>query len=113
VSADGSKVAYSHFTIRQNIWEIAIPETGSVSLSDARPVTEGNQIVENHGLSRDGRWLAFDSNLDGNQDIYVMPVEGGEPRQVTSDPGDDMSTRPATATAMCFSFPRMGEAKCG
>jgi serine/threonine-protein kinase len=90
VSADGSKVAYSHFTIRQNIWEIAIPETGSVSLSDARPVTEGNQIVENHGLSRDGRWLAFDSNLDGNQDIYVMPVEGGEPRQVTSDPGDDM-----------------------
>jgi len=90
VSADGSTVAYSQFTYRQNIWEIAIPETGSVSISEARPVTVGNQIVESHGPSRDGRWLAFDSNLEGNQDIYVMPVEGGESRRVTSDPGDDM-----------------------
>ncbi len=89
VSADGSAVAYSQFSYRQNIWEIAVPETGSVSISQARPVTVGNQIVEQHGLSRDGRWLAFDSNLEGNQDIYVMPVEGGEPRRVTSDPGDD------------------------
>jgi len=91
VSADGSKVAYSRFTIRQNIWEIAIPETGSVSISEARPVTSGTQIVEMHGLSPDGRWLAFDSNLEGNQDVYVMPVNGGEPRRVTSDPGDDLS----------------------
>ncbi len=90
VSADGSTVAYSQFTFRRNVWEIAIPETGRVSISEARPVTVGNQIVESHGLSWDGRWLAFDSNLEGNQDIYVMPAEGGEPRQVTSDPGDDM-----------------------
>jgi TolB protein len=89
VSADGSTVAYSQFTLRQNIWEIAIPETGSVSISEARPVTFGNQIVEMHGLSPDGRWLVFDSNLEGNQDIYVMPAEGGEPRQVTRDPGTD------------------------
>jgi serine/threonine-protein kinase len=89
VSTDGSTVAYSQFTFRQNIWEIAIPETGSVSISEARPVTVGNQIVEAHGLSRDGRWLAFNSNLEGNQDIYVMTAEGGEPRQVTRDPADD------------------------
>jgi len=49
-----------------------------------------NQIVEAHGLSRDGQWLAFDSNLEGNQDIYLMPAEGGEPRRVTRDPGADM-----------------------
>jgi TolB protein len=89
VSADGSTVAYSQLTYRQNVWEIAIPETGGVSISEARPVTVGNQIVEDHGLSRDGRWLAFSSNLEGNQDIYMMPAEGGEPRRVTSDPGDD------------------------
>jgi TolB protein len=90
VSAEGSKVAYSRLTVRQNIWESPILETGSVPMSEATPVTMGNQIVEAHGVSRDGRWLAFDSNVEGNQDIYVMPVEGGEPRQVTSDAGDDM-----------------------
>ena len=39
----------------------------------------------------DGRWLAFDSNLDGRQDIYVMPAAGGEPQRVTRDPGDDFA----------------------
>jgi serine/threonine-protein kinase len=89
VSTDGSRAAYSRFTFRRNVWQIAIPETGRVSIANATQLTFGNQTVENHGLSWDGRWLAFDSNLEGNQDIYVMPVEGGEPRRVTSDPGDD------------------------
>jgi Tol biopolymer transport system component len=91
VSADGSTVAYSQFALRRNIWELAIPERGSVSISEATPVTRGNQIVEGHGVSRDGRWLAFDSNLEGNQDIYLMPVDGGEPNQLTTDPGEDFN----------------------
>ncbi len=91
LSADGSTLAYSQFTLRRNVWEIAIPKTGSVSISEATPLTVGNQIVESLGVSRDGRWLAFDSNLEGNQDIYIMPVEGGEPRRITRDPGDDFS----------------------
>ena len=52
-------------------------------------MTVGNQTVEQHGLSRDGRWLAYDSNQDGNQDIYVVSVERGEPRRLTRDPGAD------------------------
>jgi serine/threonine-protein kinase len=89
VSADGATLAYSQFTYRRNVWEITIPTAGSVSISEARSVTVGNQTVENHGVSRDGRWLAYDSNLEGNQDVYVVPIEGGEPRRVTTDPGDD------------------------
>jgi dipeptidyl aminopeptidase/acylaminoacyl peptidase len=34
-------------------------------------------------ISADGRSLAFVSTRDGNQEIYVMPVDGGEPRRVT------------------------------
>ena len=89
LSADGSTAAYSKFTFRRNVWEVDIPAAGSVSIAEARPITVGNQLVENHGLSPDGRWLAFDSNLDGNQDIYVVSADGGEPRRMTTDPGDD------------------------
>jgi TolB protein len=89
ISADGSTLACSRFTIQRNIWEISIPEGASVSISEARQVTSGNQLVESHGLSWDGRRLAYDSDLAGNRDIYVMPVEGGVPVRLTSDPGDD------------------------
>lgn len=34
-------------------------------------------------LSPDGAWVAFQANYDGPSEIYIMPVAGGAPRQVT------------------------------
>jgi len=42
-------------------------------------------------VSADGRWLVFDSERNGNADLYVMPVTGGEARQVTTDSANDYS----------------------
>jgi Tol biopolymer transport system component len=40
-------------------------------------------------LSPDGRLFAIQSTQGGNQDIYVMPVEGGERMRITDDPAND------------------------
>jgi Tol biopolymer transport system component len=40
-------------------------------------------------VSRDGQWIAFDSDRQGNPDIYRMPAAGGETQQVTTDPSFD------------------------
>ncbi len=89
LSADGKKLAYSVFTYSSNIWSIKIPEEKAISISEAIPITTGNQAIEGIGVSPDGKWLAFDSNRSGNQDIYKMPVGGGELEKLTTHPSDD------------------------
>lgn len=85
VSRDGARFAYSAFTETSNVWTMAIPATGSVSISQARPLTQGNQIVEAFDVSPDGQWLVFDSNRGGLQQLYRVRMDGdGEPEQLTS-----------------------------
>jgi len=38
-------------------------------------------------FSPDGKWIAFTAQYDGNYNVYVMPSEGGDPRQLTFHPG--------------------------
>jgi TolB protein len=77
--------------VRQNIYAVPIPASGLAPVANAHPVTTGNQVVERFALSRDGKWLAFDSNIEGNQEIFVMPAGGGEARRVTRNTGDDFA----------------------
>src|SRR5436190_24143071 len=37
-------------------------------------------------FSPDGKWIAFTGEYDGNQDVFVVPAEGGEPRRLTWHP---------------------------
>ena len=91
LSADGTRLAYSVYTSHANVWAISIPTDGPVSVDRATQVTTGNQTVEGMTLSPDGRWLYFDSDRSGNADIYRMPLGGGEPEQLTTNPADDFS----------------------
>ncbi|HKX32266.1 MAG TPA: S41 family peptidase [Blastocatellia bacterium] len=37
-------------------------------------------------FSPDGRWIAFTGQYDGDEQVYVIPATGGEPRQLTFYP---------------------------
>jgi Tol biopolymer transport system component len=91
LSGDGKRIAYSVYTETANAWSLPVPRREPVSISRAAPVTTGKQIIEGVSVSPDGRWIAFDSDRSGNQDIYKMPLAGGEPEQLTTDPQDDFS----------------------
>ncbi len=89
LSADGRTLVYGVEIMRSNVWSAPIA-TGSVTpASESRQITYGDQEVECLSVSRDGAWLLYDSNLAGNQDIYKRPLSGGDPIQLTRDPGDD------------------------
>jgi Tol biopolymer transport system component len=89
LSENGRRLAYAVYSARANIWSLPIPAGGPVTTDAATPVTSGNQVIEGTRTSRDGRWLLYDSDLRGNSDIYRMPVNGGQPQQLTSDPADE------------------------
>jgi Tol biopolymer transport system component/tRNA A-37 threonylcarbamoyl transferase component Bud32 len=91
LSGDGTRLAYSVYTSRANVWAIPIPTDGPISVDRATQITTGNQTVEEFAVSPDGRWLYFDSDRSGNADLCRMSLGGGEPQQLTTDPADDFS----------------------
>ena len=40
--------------------------------------------------SPDGETIVFNSNVEGQQEIYLIPAPGGKPRRLTSHPANDI-----------------------
>ena len=83
VSADGKWVAYAVATPdmdanrnASNIWVVSTAGGAPIQLTqsghDSSPV-----------WSPDGKMLAFLSSRDGNSQVYVLPMDGGEPHAWT------------------------------
>ena len=68
------------FTFGGDLWSASINGGTAVRLT-AHPG------VETHAkYSPDGQWIAFTGQYDGDEQVYVMPAGGGEPRQLTFYP---------------------------
>ena len=69
-------VSASHiaFAYANNIW--IVDRVGGV----ARRVTSFAGGANSPKFSPDGRTLAFTASYGGNNDVYVVPTSGGEPR---------------------------------
>ncbi|MFN4180177.1 MAG: hypothetical protein ACK4I8_07665, partial [Armatimonadota bacterium] len=81
LSPDGKQVAFSYMG---DIWVAPIEGRTAIRLTvhpahDIRP-----------RFSPDGKWIAFNSNREGNHDIYLMPSVGGKPKRLTFHSADDI-----------------------
>jgi Tol biopolymer transport system component len=56
---------------------------------DLRRLTDSKGYDAEGAYSRDGKWIAFCSDRDGDPDIYLMRSDGSEVRQLTNAPGYD------------------------
>jgi eukaryotic-like serine/threonine-protein kinase len=86
---DGRRIVYSDFAESSNAYSLPVPTGGPVSVREAVPVTRGTQVIESIEVSRDGQWLAIDSDLRGNQDIYRLRLPAGEPERLTDSDIDE------------------------
>ncbi len=70
----GDRIA---FVYAGDIWVVA--SEGGL----ARRLTSHEGLELYPKFSPDGRWIAFSGEYDGTRQVYVIPVEGGIPRQLT------------------------------
>jgi eukaryotic-like serine/threonine-protein kinase len=91
LSRDGTLLAYSALVFRANVWSLPIPRDGVASAAGATPVTSGSEKTEKLEVSRDGKWLVFDTDRAGNADVWKLRLDGGEPEQVTRDPAPEFA----------------------
>lgn len=59
----------------------------SVAGGEAVRLTRHEEVESHPAISPDGQWLAFSAHYDGAQEVYVMPLAGGAPRQLTFEGG--------------------------
>ncbi len=81
---------------RQSLWVLELRDRGPGERGSLRRLTEGSSDWNDRGpdISPDGRWVAFHSDRTGeeydggfNQDLWLVPYEGGEPRLLETPPG--------------------------
>lgn len=80
ISPDGKTVAFSY---KGDIW--TVPANGG----QARQITINPAYDAYPVWSPDSRQIAFASSREGSMDIYVVGRDGGAPRRVTTDSGDE------------------------
>jgi len=73
----GERIA---FTYGSDIW--TAPVAGGV----ATRVTAHPGVEIFPRFSPDGKWIAFTGQYDGDEQVYVVPATGGEPKQLTYYP---------------------------
>jgi len=91
LATDGRRLVYNVYQARANIWSVPIPDGAAVDAATAEPLTTGNQVVEAMRVSRDHKWLVYDSDLHGSADIFRIPVAGGQPERLTRGEADEFA----------------------
>jgi len=61
----------------------------SLKGGDAMRLTSNIGLESDPHFSKDGKWIAFTAQYDGNSDVYLVSAKGGEPKRLTYHPTGD------------------------
>ncbi len=94
LSLDGKRLAYTRTQQFSNFWSAQVPGRGAAAKSPEKRLTSETLFYAFPTISPDGKSVAFIISVSHGTNVFKMPVEGGQPTQVTFfDSG--MPTTPA------------------
>jgi len=88
ISRDGKRLLYSKENSHSNLWRLTVDASGRPAF---HPLTSGTVSDGWPRVSPDGTRIVFTRLLNDAQHVYVMPIEGGQARQVTQSGSQNMS----------------------
>lgn len=100
-SPDGSRIVYASC---RNLLDFDLYSVAAATGSEQRL---SSWFLKNEWAATyapDGQHLAFSTDVDGNIEIYTMPVQGGNAANLTRHSGDDLAPSWKAATAPIFSI---------
>ncbi len=101
LTPDGQTVVFS---FEGDLWKASIKD-GQASRLTAMQGYETNPRV-----SPDGKWIAFTGRQYNNADVFVIPITGGEVKQITyHSAADDVNSWSWDSKSLYFSSTRMGQ----
>ena len=89
IAPDGRRLLYSAFPPGASIWSVPLPAAGAASMAGATRLTFADEMIEKLALSPDGQTRAFDSNREGQFDVWTIPAAGGAARRITRSAEDE------------------------
>lgn len=101
LTPDGQTVVFS---FEGDIWKASLADKQAYRLTAMQGYETGAKV------SPDGKWIAFTGRQYGNPDVFVMPINGGDIRQVTyHSAADEMSSWGWDSQTIYFTSSRMGQ----
>src|SRR6187551_3591198 len=101
LTPDGQTVIFSY---EGDLWKAGTRDGQAVRL------TAMQGYESNAKVSPDGKWIAFTGRQYGNPDVYVMPVGGGDIKQITFHSGtDEVNSWSWDSKTIYFTSTRMGQ----
>ena len=92
------------FAFEGDLWK------ANVNNGQATRVTAMQGYETSPRVSPDGRWIAFSGRQYGNADVFVIPVNGGEVKQITyHSSGDEVTSWSWDSKNIYFNSGRMGQ----
>ncbi|MBK9569607.1 MAG: PD40 domain-containing protein [Chitinophagaceae bacterium] len=101
LSPDGQNVIFS---FEGDLWKANVKDGQASRLTGMQGYETSPRV------SPDGKWIAFTGRQYGNADVYIMPVNGGEVKQITyHSSNDDVTSWSWDSKNIYFNSNRMGQ----
>jgi len=83
ITRDGKRLFYPRYHDHANLWLATVEDQGKNQIVITKQLTTGTLFNLCPGISPDGRQIAFSRGRGKPFNIFVMPIEGDSPRQIT------------------------------